>query len=585
MRLDPHSHADLDQGRIVSLDLALDVDFDHRSLRGRVTLHLAEDSAGPLDLDSSALTIHGVTGDDGAPLSFEQSAVGDVPGQRLRILRDRPVQAITISYATAPSASALMWLDPSQTDGGVHPFVLTQCQPTHARSIVPLQDSPRARVRYNAAVTIPAALSAVMSAAPGQRRPGPRPDTATWRFSMPQPIPPYLLALAVGDLDSRDLGPRTRVHAEPGVVDAAAWEFADVEHMLAAGEALFGPYRWERYDFIVLPPSFPLGGMENPRMTFLTPTLIAGDRSLVSVLAHELAHSWTGNLVTNADNEHFWLNEGWTVYAERRILERLYGAETATQEAVLGRVALDEDIAELQAEGVSTALTWDQRGVDPDAVFSKLPYEKGFLFVTAIEQAVGRERFDAFIRRYIEHFAFTSIDSDTFVAFVRSDLSDVDVDFDAWLHGEGVPADAPRFRSDRLDSLGQAAAAWLDGQRPDGAAAWTTTEALYFMARLPRLSGAGSAELRERLSIGPTSNAELRSAWLTIAARAGQAGIEGELRDFLGHIGRTKLVRPVVKAMVEGEVYRDLAAELVAANAPRLHSSTRGALRAVVGGD
>ncbi|MFT5455302.1 MAG: leukotriene-A4 hydrolase [Myxococcota bacterium] len=580
MRIDPHSVADFDQGRTVALHLNLAVDFERRRLHGSATLTLDRAGTGPLDLDSSGLELEAVTDGDGRPLAHTLSPADPVLGQRLRVLRDRPVDTVRITYRTGPGASALMWLDPAQTHGGVHPFVLTQCQAIHARSIAPLQDTPRARIRYTADLTFPEALSAVMSAAPGERRPGPEPGTATLHFEMPQPIPPYLLALAVGDLASRDLGPRTRVFAEPGVVDGAAWEFADVEGMLDAGEALFGPYAWERFDFVVLPPSFPLGGMENPRMTFLTPTLLAGDRSLVGVLAHELAHSWTGNLVTNADNEHFWLNEGWTVYAERRILERLYGLEAATRDAVLGRADLDREMEALQAAGERTALTWDQRGTDPDEVFSKVPYERGFLLVVALERAVGRERFDAFIRSYLERFRFCSITTQEFVDFVASELPEVELDFDAWLRDDALPADAPTFRSERLEELAALARAWPTSL-PPADAGWSTTETLTYLQTLPPIDAVGCVDLEARLALGPTANAELRSAWLALAAAANVPGLEPALLDFLRRVGRTKLVRPVVAAMVSQPALRPLAQAVVAEIGPRLHSSTRGALAAL----
>lgn len=569
-RLDPHSVADLDQGRCVGAHLDLAVDFAARTLRGSVELHLHEVGSGPLDLDTRSLQIRSVSA-AGSELRWELGPEDAVLGRRLRVFREDPVDTLQITYETSPDAPGLMWLEPEQTDGGAQPFLLSQCQAIHARSLAPLQDTPRARIRYTARIAVPDGMTAVMSAAPG------RVDAGALAFEMPQPIPPYLLALAVGQLACRDLGPRTRVWAEPGVVEAAAWEFSDVEQMLSAGEGLFGPYAWERYDFIVLPASFPLGGMENPRMTFLTPTLLAGDRSLVSVLAHELAHSWTGNLVTNANNEHFWLNEGWTVYAERRILEVLYGAEVAREDAVLGRVALEQAMAERRAAGLSNALVYDQSGLDPDAEFSKVPYEKGFLLVSALERDVGRTAFDAFIRAYIERFAFTSITTDDFVAFVREQLPDVGVDLDAWLASDALPADAPTFDAPRLDALRELAGAWAAGARPSPG--WGTTATLYYLSQLPTLTAGDCVALAHSLQIDQSANAELQSAWLARASAAGVDDIEGWLRDFLGRVGRTKLIRPVVRGMRASERWRALAQELVEANAPRWHSSTRLALR------
>ena len=574
MRRDPHSYADLAQGRTTHLTFHWTVDFEARVLRGSTRLELDEARDGPLDLDTRGLQIEAVVDEDGEPLAFDLSEPDPVLGARLPIQRDRQVGTLEIRYQSSPEATALMWLEPAQTAGGSRPFVLTQCQAIHARSITPVQDTPRVRASYRAEVTIPENMSAVMSAAPGEETPGADAGGRTLSFEMPQPIPSYLLALAVGELDHRDIGPRTRVYAEPSVVEAAAWEFADAEKMLEAAEKLFGPYAWDRYDFIVLPPSFPMGGMENPRMTFLTPTLIAGDRSLVSVLAHELAHSWTGNLVTNATNEDFWLNEGWTVYAERRLLEALYGVEDATQQARLGRMTLEETFEERRGAGQSTALHYDQDGLDPDREFSKIPYEKGFLLLVALERAVGREAFDGFIQGYIDRFRFRSIDTATFVDFVRAELPEAkDVDLESWIGGEGLVAEAPRFASKRLEELSALAEAWTPDDRPP-ADGWTTTETLFFLAELPRLDAAATEALGEWLGLRETRNAELQCAWLVKAASARVDGVEDELRAFVDRVGRTKLIKPVLAAMIDAGM-KELAEELIASNRPRWHSSTR----------
>lgn len=583
MRNDPHSYADLTQGRTKHVTLTWTVDFDAKRIRGAAELTLEAAGDGPFDLDTRDLSITRVVGDDGEPLATAWGDPDPVLGRRLRILRDRPVAAITIHYETSPTASALMWLEPSQTDGGEHPFVLSQCQAIHARSIAPLQDTPQARVSFEARVTFPSALSAVMGAAPGTEIESDVPDTRALAFAMPQPIPPYLLALAVGELDSHDLGPRTRVYAEPGVVAAAAHEFAEVEQMLEAAEGLFGDYPWERYDFIVLPPAFPFGGMENPRMTFLTPTLLAGDRSLVSILAHELAHSWTGNLVTNANNEDFWLNEGWTVYAERRIVEVVYGADAAAQQARLGRVTLESTMEERRERGKKTALSYPQTGLDPDAEFSKIPYEKGFLLITALERAVGRKAFDAFIQRYMSEHRFQSLTTAQFAAFVKEALPAAveKVDLDTWLYAEGIPDDAPAFQSEKLLELSNIARNWTPDVNADPST-WSTTETLFFLSQMEPLGPEDTEALGTWLGLRETKNAELQCAWLARAAEANVGGIEPELRAFIARVGRTKLVKPVMAAMAKNESLRPVAEELAAKSRARWHSSTRTAVDAVL---
>jgi leukotriene-A4 hydrolase len=563
MRTDPHSVTDLTEGRTTDVHLDWEIDLQARRIQGEATLRFETAQAGTLHLDTRGLEVLEVY-DDRGPIPWSWGTDDAVLGTPLVIERPTPSQTVRVRYRTGANATALMWLSAAQTTGA--PFVLTQCQCIHARSIAPLQDSPAARIRYTADVTVPQGLSAVMSSAPPVTLPSGR-----LHFEMPQPIPPYLLALAVGDLVSRDLGPRTRVYAEPAVIEAAAWEFAQVEDMLAAAEGLFGPYPWERYDFVVLPPSFPMGGMENPRMTFLTPTLIAGDRSLVNVLAHELAHSWTGNLVTNANNEHFWLNEGWTVYAERRIIEALEGPQAAAQAATLARGRLESVIAERHQAGRSTALVYPQTGLDPDDEFSLIPYEKGFLLLTAIERAVGRHRFDPFIRAYIDQFAFSTLTTDDFVAVLTRHLPDHGVDLDAWIRGDGLPDDAPHFPSPRLDELLRNG---LDA-RPTGVA-----ECLYLLARRPPQDRAQAMAYAEAMGLLQTTNAELRSAWLVAATGAG-IDVREAAEAFLSEVGRTKLVLPVVRAMAQHNQV-DWCRRVVATQADRLHISTRRALDAVM---
>ena len=355
---------------------------------------------------------------------------------------------------------------------------------------MPLQDTPRHRLTYEAEVEVPEPLGAVMSAGPAGEGPGSRPGTRVFRFRMPQPIPPYLLALAVGRLESRELGPRSRVFAEPETVERAAHEFAETEAMIARAEELFGPYDWDRYDMLVLPPSFPYGGMENPRMTFLTPTLLAGDRSLVDVVAHELAHSWTGNLVTNADMEHFWLNEGFTVWAERRLLEALHGEEATVLAWAIGEKALEESLARFGPGSPLTRLRTELAGTDPDDAFSSVPYEKGARFVTLLERTAGRERFDRFMRDYMARFRFTSITTEEFLAFLESELPGLAsrVGAQEWLYEPGLPANAPVFRSARLDGLVALAQAFAGGERPAASAiaGWSPAETLVYLQSLPR---------------------------------------------------------------------------------------------------
>ncbi len=579
--IDPHSCADSVQPRTRHVVLNLTVDFAAKRLEGDATLVLSGPSAGPLDLDAKGLEIRSVTTGTGAAVPFSLGPSDPILGERLRVELPPGTEAVTVRYATSPGAAALQWLSPEQTAGRKQPFLFSQCQAIHARSMVPLQDTARIRVTYDAAVTVPDGLVAVMSAGPDGVRPGAAPGTTTFLFRMPQPIPTYLIALAVGSLEGRDLSPRSRVWAEPEVVDAAAWEFAGIEEMIVKAEGLFGPYDWDRYDMIVLPPSFPYGGMENPRMTFLTPTLLAGDRSLVDVVAHELAHSWTGNLVTNATNEDFWLNEGFTVWAERRILETIHGPEAAVLGWATGQKALDESVERFGAGSPLTRLKTDLKGIDPDEAFSSVPYEKGARFVALLERTAGRAAFDRFLRSYMDTFRFTSISTEEFLAFLDEKLPGVSTTVGAkeWFYAAGMPANAPVFRSESLERLTALAEGWPDGVRPapEEMARWTPPELLVYLQHLPREMDRPSLDWLERtLDLTARGNHEILVEWLVIAGGSDHEPVFPRIREVLSRVGRMKYLRPLYAALGRHERTRALAAEIFAAASPGYHQlSTR----------
>ena len=580
-RLDPHSFADSDQPSTDRFDLRARVNFRTRTIEATVTLYLREsanDTAGPIDLDTRDLSIEAVTDEAGAPLLWELSADEHILGSRLRVMLPSGARSLTIRYATSPNASALQWLEPMQTAGGVHPFLFSQCQAIHARSVVPLQDTPRGRVTYTAELTVPAALRGLMAAAHrGRVIQG---DVAVESWEMPQPIAPYLFALAVGELASRDLGPRSAVFAEPTIVDKAAIEFADVDAMITSAEKLFGPYDWERFDILIMPPSFPYGGMENPRLTFLTPTLLAGDKSLVNVLAHELAHSWTGNLVGAADAESFWLNEGFTVFAERRIIEALEGSSVSALHAAIGRLDLVRACSSLPPE--LTLLRTHLQGVDPDEAFSKVPYEKGFLFLRTLEESVGRESFDAFLAAYISTFKWKTLCTEDFAAFVSTELPDAvsRVNMDAWLHGPGIPAGAPEPHSSRLDVVTA-----LGATVPGAALArtWTPTEWVLYLEALPRPAPAAlCAELDQRFALTKSANMEVCVSWLQVALHAGHALALPRAQEVLATVGRMKYLKPLYRALMDRPATRDLARTLFAENAIGYHPIARAVIEPVV---
>ena len=534
MRLDPHSYADADQPQTRSIDLALRVDFDRRVLEGEIALHFRAPGGGHLDLDTRELRIEAVESLDGAPLAYELSGPEPILGARLRIDLPRGARGVRIRYATSPAATALQWLEPGQTAGN-QPFLYSQSQPIHARSLAPLQDTPRIRIQVGfARFTVPSRLRALMAAAFKGREPGEEGE-AVDVFEMPQPIPPYLLAFAVGDLAKRELSSRCAVWAERPVADAGAQEFAHVEDMLAAAEKLFGPYEWDRYDILVMPPSFPYGGMENPRLTFVTPSILAGDRSLVNVIAHELAHAWTGNLVTNASANDFWLNEGFTVYAERRILEALEGPEVAEMHAAAGLHALQVSLDRFASQPELTRLRTDLRGIDPDAAYSTVPYEKGYLLLRKLEETAGRPAWDEFLRAYLGTFRFQSITTEDFLDFLETRLPGLAARARAleFIDAAGLPPHAPQPRSERVDEL----------RRGEAEPANPTELLIALQALAP-----GSPRVREldaRFGLSTRRSLELRHTFVLLQLRAGAPDAVDAAQRILMETGRMKYLRPL----------------------------------------
>ena len=401
------------------------------------------------------------------------------------------------------------------------------------------------------------------------------PDTqrdGEYEFTMAQPIPSYLIALAIGDLQFKAMGERTGVYAEPSMLDAAAAEFEDTESMLTVTEKTFGSYSWERYDLLILPPSFPFGGMENPRLSFITPTVIAGDKSLVALIAHELAHSWSGNTVTNATWRDLWLNEGFTTYLTYRIMEMIYGTDRFNMEAVLGYEDLQADIASLPANDQILAI--DLRGRNPDDVFSNIPYEKGALFLREIEHKIGRDNFDKFLLEYFAAFTFKSITTDEFIRYLDQTLlvtyaDKLDRDrIQEWIFSPGIPVGAPVPQSDAFSNVDKARNAWLAGNKAAAnivTSSWTVHEWLYFLNNMPDvLSAEQLAELDLAFALTASKNNEIAHSWLMIAVYNEYKPAYDRLYNYLVTIGRNKLVKPLYRELAktpEGKAFAKKAFE------------------------
>ena len=580
-RRDIHSFSNPEQIQVQHLDLDCHVLFEQKIIKGTATLTVErqiDSGAPPLILDTRNLRIEKVEAAEGdrafSEVKFTLGTSDPILGAPLTIPMPPGATKVRIQYSTSPDASALQWLDPAQTAGKKRPFLFTQSQAIHARSWIPLQDTPAVRMRYSARVRTPKDLLAVMSAVNDPDAP----RSGEYTFHQRAAIPSYLIALAVGDLQFRPIGSRTGVYAEPSVVDRAAKEFEDTEKMLTAAQELYGPYRWGRYDLLVLPPSFPFGGMENPGLTFATPTILAGDKSLVSLVAHELAHSWSGNLVTNATWSDFWLNEGFTVYVERRILEKVYGRPREEMEAALGLQELEREMAKLP-EG-DQILHIDLKGRDPDDGVTSVPYEKGALLLRSLEQKFGRDRFDKFLREYFNHFTFQSITTGIFVDYLKKRLpgADKQIPLDEWLFKPAIPASAPRPVSDAFAKVAGQAKSWASGETSAAridTGGWTTHEWLHFLRALPqKLNAEKMGELDRAFKFTATGNAEILDEWLLIAVRNHYEPAYARLEEFLISVGRRKYLKPLYSELVKTPEGKALAVAIYKKARPGYHPIT-----------
>ena len=562
-RIDVHSFAQPTSIRVRHCDLDLTVDFQRQQLMGSATLSLERiNNLSELTLDTRQLDIQRVECLDaaGTPTATEFSLGDEDPeqpylGRCLTVPLQEDTVQVRIQYRTQPDAAALQWLTPDQTAGKRRPFLYTQSQAILARTWVPCQDTPAVRFTYSAKLQVPADMMAVMSAT----NPTSKSIDGKYTFEMRQPIPSYLLALAVGDISFRAIGKRTGVYAEPATIEDAAYEFADTERMLVSAEKLYGPYRWEQYDIIVLPPSFPFGGMENPRLTFATPTILAGDRSLVSLIAHELAHSWSGNLVTNATWDDFWLNEGFTVYFEHRIMEKVFGRDYDEMLALLGKRGLERELATLPAR--DTWLKLDLAGRDPDDGMTDIAYEKGYLFLRGLEETVGREPFDAFLRAYFDAFAFQSVTTEQFVDYLKSELiskhNAESFDVERWIYGPGLPPNCPEIQTSMLADVESCAKEFAeDGPLPPATVTkqWTTHHWLHFLRSLQRpLTLSQMATLDDAYQLSQSGNSEVLHDWLLHAVAADYQPAMETLEAFLTGQGRRKFLVPLYRAMLESD--------------------------------
>ncbi|HTJ48923.1 MAG TPA: M1 family metallopeptidase [Cyclobacteriaceae bacterium] len=576
---DIHSFSNPNEARVTHLHWKAAVDFDKKIINAVAAWDIQPStSASHIIFDTKKLTIEKVVLDDKEDTTYKLEKDIPIFGQSLTIDIKPSTKKVTLYYQTSPDAEAIQWLSPQQTADKKFPFLFTQSEAILARSWIPCQDSPGIRFTYDADVTVPHDLLALMSAS----NPQVLNEKGEYHFEMKQSIPSYLLALVVGRVSFKAISERSGIYAEPSMTDTAAWEFADLEKMIKGAEDLYGAYAWDRYDVIVLPPSFPFGGMENPRLTFATPTILAGDRSLTSLIAHELAHSWSGNLVTNSNWNDFWLNEGFTVYFETRIMEKLYGRDYAEMLASLNLQDLKDEIKSLTDDGhaADTKLKLDLTGRNPDDGVTEVAYNKGYFFLRSIEEQYGRDKFDAFLKYYFSKHAFTVMNTDGFIQSIKEfyqsnyKIALDDSMFKAWIFSEGLPQTCPKPASVLFDKVDVAIADWKTSQKLNAEVIknWSTHEWLHFLKNLPDTLTPQQLQALDKLGNFTSShNAEILTQWLVLAIRFNYEKAYPKLEEFLIHTGRRKFLSPLYNELIKTEKGKELARSIYGKARPNYH--------------
>lgn len=564
---DAHSYSNISEIKTKHLHLDLEVNFENKSIYGIARHEMLNKGTDTAIFDIKGLEINRVTIGEKGKEENTDYVIGledEILGAPLSVKINRNTTFVNIYYKTTENSSALDWLNPKLTAGKKHPYLYTQGQAILTRTWIPSQDSPSNRITYSADVKVPKELLALMSAS----NPTEKNELGEYHFEMKQAIPVYLIALAVGDLAYKKLGKNCGVYTEPSMLKEVAWEFADLRKMIISAEKLYGKYEWEQYDVIVLPYSFPFGGMENPRLTFANPTLITGDRSLVTVIAHELAHSWSGNLVTNATWDDFWLNEGFTVYFENRIMEAIYGKEIADILSLIEFQELENEIVEIQDgdHPEDTYLKLALNGRDPDDGMTQIAYVKGAFFLKTLEEQVGREKFDIFIKKYFNHYKFKTLTTETFETYLNENLlepNNIEFNTKEWLYEKGIPKNCARIVSPRFQEVEKLAEDISSGKNIFNKKKnkqtltrkkYITQEWIAFIRKLPKTISVEKLRLiDEKLNFKGSGNAEIMTEWFVLGIKAGYKDIRPEMEQFLQKVGRRKFLLPIYKALVNSK--------------------------------
>jgi leukotriene-A4 hydrolase len=554
--VDLHSFANISAVKTEHINLDLTIDFEKKMLFGSAEHYIShQKKADFFNLDIRDLMIDSVT-IDGKITKFEIGPYVEYFGQCLSINIEKNTEKVKIFYKTSPQSAALQWIDPEKTAGGNHPFLYSQSQAILARSWIPIQDAPSVKFTYAAQINTPEGLMALMSAENPQKTAA----DGRYFFRMDEPVSSYLMALAVGKIEFKELGENTGVYAEPVMLNKAIWEFEEIQAMVYQAEELYGEYKWGRFDVLIMPPSFPFGGMENPRLTFATPTILAGDKSLVSLIAHELAHSWSGNLVTNETWNDFWLNEGFTVYFESRIMEKIYGRPYDEMLKVLGLNELKLTLQHFEENNQmkETHLFLNLEGRDPDEGLTDIAYEKGRFFLFTLENLVGRTAFDVFLNQYFDSFAFQTSNTEKFIRFLNKHLLTTEklrkqANINAWIYGPGIPKNFPGVISEELTQVEKLAQQLNKGDitvKDLKVGHFTTQHWLHFLRSLKSLEINTIIEMENRFQLS-SQNAEIACDWFLVSLNNGYFDIKEPLKNYLLTIGRRKFVAPLFRAIVK----------------------------------
>ncbi|XP_040564272.1 LOW QUALITY PROTEIN: leukotriene A-4 hydrolase [Lepeophtheirus salmonis] len=570
---DPSSYSRPDEVKVLETFLELDVNFEDHVLEGSATLTVEKvlAFASTLILDSRNLDISQVSC-EGSELVFSLGNPCEM-GSMLQIQLPKSKRGqlakleIKVSYKTEKDCSALQWLSPQQTAGKTHPYMFSQCQAIHCRSIVPCQDTPSVKSKYSAQITAPADLTVLMSAVRQEERLIMDGTLKVTSFLQKIPIQSYLIAIVVGKLESRDIGPRSKVWCEKEYIECAASDFSETETMITTAESICGPYIWGVYDILVLPPSFPFGGMENPCLTFVTPTILTGDKSLTDVIAHEIAHSWSGNLVTNSNFEHFWLNEGFTMFIERKIKAKMANSESLRHfEGIGGWKKLEYGIEVLGEDNPKTRLVPNLSGVDPDDAFSVVPYEKGFAFLWYLEELVGGSSvFDPFLKDYIETYKHQSIDSNTFKKFVIKHFPELEskVEWNDWFYKAGMPIYKPNYDTTLSKACEELKNKIIQGNVTNDFDNLNVGQKIGFLSLLMDESTALPVETLETMQknykLNDTRNSEIKFIWIRLGLKCRwEKAIEMAI-GMIKEQGRMKFTRPLYRDLFAWDKTRNLA--------------------------